>query len=143
MFFKKIINLFTKNQPDELNQQSQHSEEDCEDEEEIIGSITYYVKANSEDIFLDLFLSSYEEESLLKFAKILSGIASLRVQLQTVDMLKSCFNKEDEDVFNRILQYVIVETNKDIQSYTTSTQQKETNVSKESQPWIKPSEIIK
>lgn len=139
MFFNKIKQLLSKPKKQDICNQNIHTDIDA-DQEEVLGSVTYYVKKDSDDIFLDLFLSDYTEESIHKFAKILSGIASIRVQLQTIEMLRSCFDEQDEDIFNKIIYLVIEETNKEVESLKSGSQYSD---QKESQPWIKPSEIIK
>lgn len=127
MLFKKLKQLFVKN----VN----HT--DIEDD--IIGSVTYYVKKSSDDIFLDLHIGNYEEATLIKFSQILSGISSVRIQIETIQMLKHCFAEQDQEVFEKIISYILKYTNDDAEALERANRERP----KEDQPWIKPSDIIK
>lgn len=128
MLFKKLKQLFVKSK-----------ESKSETEDEIIGSVTYYVKKTSDDIFLDLHLGDYEEENLIKFSRILSGISSIRIQIETIEMLKHCFAEEDKDIFEKIIYYILQQTNSDVEALERANRE----ALKEDQPWIKPSDMIK
>lgn len=129
MFFKKLTELFLKSDKNT----------DIDSEGDIIGSVTYYVKRSSDDIFLDLHLGDYEEETLFKFSQILSGISSVRLQIETIQMLKHCFAEQDQEIFEKIISYILKQTNDDTEALQRANREK----LKEDQPWIKPSDIIK
>lgn len=125
-----FLNLFSKKQTTEPHEK---------DETDVIGSVTFYVKKTKDDIYLDLHISDYEEETLQKFAKILSGLASIKLQLETMNMLKNCFEGEDVKIFEKIVGYVLENTQKDSEQLEKINKERSR---REDQPWIKPSEIV-
>lgn len=128
-----FLNLFSKKQTTEPH------EKDEKDETDVIGSVTFYVRKTKDDIYLDLHISDYEEETLQKFAKILSGLASIKLQLETMNMLKNCFEGEDVKIFEQIVGYVLENTQKDSEQLEKINKERSR---REDQPWIKPSEIV-
>ena len=128
-----FLNLFSKKQTTEPH------EKDEKDETDVIGSVTFYVRKTKDDIYLDLHISDYEEETLQKFAKILSGLASIKLQLETMNMLKNCFEGEDVKIFEKIVGYVLENTQKDSEQLEKINKERSR---REDQPWIKPSEIV-
>ena len=128
-----FLNLFSK-KPEQLEQP-----EEKQEETDVVGSITFYVKKSKDDIYLDLHISDYEEETLQKFSKILSGLASIKLQLETMNMLKNCFEGEDVKVFEKIVGYVLENTQKDSEQLEKINKER---LKKEEQPWIRPSEIV-
>jgi len=125
-----FLNLFSKKQTTEPHEK---------DETDVIGSVTFYVRKTKDDIYLDLHISDYEEETLQKFAKILSGLASIKLQLETMNMLKNCFEGEDVKIFEKIVGYVLENTQKDSEQLEKINKERSR---REDQPWIKPSEIV-
>ena len=113
-------------------------EEEKEDEEnEVLGSITYYFKESDDNTYMDIHLSDYKKETISKFAKVISGLSSLKFQLETLDMIRGCFDEgEDEDVFTQIVAQMIKCTEEE-----TSVIEK-INRKVQEQPWIKPSDMI-
>ena len=113
-------------------------EEEKEDEEDmVLGSITYYFKKSDDNTYMDIHLSDYKEETISKFAKVISGLSSLKFQLETLNMIRDCFDEgEDEDVFTQIVTQMIKCTEEE-----TSVLEK-INRKVQEQPWIKPSDMI-
>jgi len=128
-----FLNLFSKKQTTEPHEKNE------KDETDVIGSVTFYVRKTKDDIYLDLHISDYEEETLQKFAKILSGLASIKLQLETMNMLKNCFEGEDVKIFEQIVGYVLENTQKDSEQLEKINKERSR---REDQPWIKPSEIV-
>jgi len=122
----------------EENTEDTHFEEP---EEDVLGSITYFFKSSDDNTYLDIHLNDFEEETLNKFAKIVSGLSSIRFQLETLQMIKGCFEEtEDEDIFNDIVLKMISHTEEE--AIAVEKINKESKV-REDQPWIKPSDMIK
>lgn len=120
-----------------------------QEQEEVIASVTYYVKRTSEDVYLDIFINDYEDETVGKMAKILSGLSTLRLSVETMAMIKeSLAETEDDEVFVQLVRSVMEQTENEseiLQKLTDRMKAKATieKKEKEDQPWIKPSEIIK
>jgi len=133
----KILSLFKK-------QEEQPDTEEQSPDDDVSGSITYYFKEGSDETYIDVYLSDYEEESLTKFAKIIAGLSSLRFQIETLNMVKGCFQESDDEdselVFNKIVMKMIQFTEEE----TSVIEQLNKDIkNKEEQPWIKPSDMIK
>ena len=106
--------------------------------EEVQSALTYYVKTDGE-IFVDVNLVDYSEETLNNFSKILAGISSLRFQLQTIDMVKHGFlasGKTEE--FKQLLTQILLLSREDINEMESYTKRK----LKGEEPCIKPSDMI-
>tara|TARA_Y100001938_G_C8088076_1_gene433314 strand:+ start:1686 stop:2105 length:420 start_codon:yes stop_codon:yes gene_type:complete len=134
-----------------FNKKEENVEEQSkkEEKEEVIASVTYYVKRTSEDVYLDIFINDYEDETVSKMAKILSGLSTLRLSVETMAMIKeSLAETEDDEVFVQLVRSVMEQTENEseiLQKLTERMKAKATieKKEKEDQPWIKPSEIIK
>ena len=102
------------------------------------SALTYYVKADGE-IFIDINLEDYSEETLSNFSKILAGISSLRFQLQTIDIVKSGFLEAGKiKEFEKVLIQILFLSQQDIQEMESFTKRH----SKGEEPCIKPSDMI-
>jgi hypothetical protein len=125
----KIKRFLTRKDPSQENPE--------EEEDGILGSITYYFKESDDNIYMDIHLSDYKKETISKFAKVISGLSSLKFQLETLNMIRDCFDEgEDEDVFTQIVTQMIKCTEEE-----TSVLEK-INRKVQEQPWIKPSDMI-
>ena len=125
----------------EVEKQKEESEYIALDSPEIAGSITYYFKHDDENTYLDIHLSDFEDKTIEKFSEIVSGISSLRMQLETVNMIKDVFlEMEEGDTFNKIVAQMIRHNEKDTAMLEKINKESD---SKEEQPWIKPSDIMK
>lgn len=131
-----FLNLFNRKKPEEKPSEDLEQTKETED---VVGSVTFYVRESKDDIFLDLHISNYEDETLEKFAKILAGLASIKMQLETINMLKGCFEDDEVEVFEKIIGHVITETQKDAEQLEKINKE---NKKGDDQPWIKPSEIV-
>lgn len=107
---------------------------DIEDED-ILASITYYIKRNADDVIIDAEMFDYEDESILGMCTILDILSQEGSYVETVNMIRSSLlETEEQDVLLKIL------TNVSQQART-----KLVNAQKESQkdePCIKPSDMI-
>jgi hypothetical protein len=118
------------------NAQSKKQPED--DLEDVQSALTYYVKSDGE-IFVDVNLVDYSEETLNNFAKILAGISSLRFQLQTVDMVKHGFLEAGKlEAFKQLLSLIVLISREDVQAMESFTKTK----LKGEEPCIKPSDML-
>lgn len=147
-----MFKFFSKNKDEdeelEKTETGDQETEKTEDLEEAIASITYYVKeGDSQDVFLDIYISNYEEDTLKKLAKILSGLSSLRLSVETIKMIKeSLIDSGDSDTFFKLIDNVVGQTKKEtdvLQQMTNKINQVNKEKEEEDQPWIKPSEIIR
>ena len=102
------------------------------------SALTFYVKADGE-IFIDINLEDYSEETLSNFSKILAGISSLRFQLQTIDIVKHGFVEAGRaKEFEKLLIQILFLSQQDIQEMESFTKRH----SKGEEPCIKPSDMI-
>ena len=141
-----MFNFFQRNSNDDPQAQEKQSEEEAL-EEEPVASVTYYIRQDSPDIFLDIFIADYEDETLQKMAKILSGLSSLRLSVETMSMVKdSLVDAGAQEVFLNLVKHTMEYTKNDTDSLKQlsdkikeATKEKD----KEDQPRIKPSDIIR
>ena len=107
-------------------------------QDEAQSSLTYYVKEDGE-IFVDVNLIDYSEETLTNFSKILAGISSLRFQLQTIDMVKHGFMESGKvEEFKELLTRIVLISKQDIQSMEDFTKRQLGG----EEPCIKPSDML-
>lgn len=141
-----MFSFFKKNSNDDPQPQEEQSEEETL-EEEPVASVTYYIKQDAPDIFLDIFIADYEDETLQKMARILSGLSSLRLSVETMSMVKdSLVDAGAEEIFLSLVKHTMKHTKNETDSLKQlsdkikeATKEKD----KEDQPWIKPSDIIR
>ena len=127
-FFKKKPNQNTKNAGQDV----------WNELEDVQSALTYYVKADGE-VFVDVNLVDYSEETLNNFSKILAGISSLRFQLQTIDMVKNGFLESGKmEEFKQLLTQIVLISREDITEMESYTKGK----LKGEEPCIKPSDMI-
>ena len=144
-----MFNFFKKDNTEKRQDDAEVQEEVKEDEP--LASVTYYIKQGSSDVFLDIFISDYEDETLKKMAKILSSLSSLRLSVETMNMVKeSLVESGEEEIFVNLVKYTMQYTQNDTDSLKQLsekikevTKEKGEEKEKEDQPWIKPSEIIR
>lgn len=140
-----MFNFFKKDNTEKRQDDAEVQEEVKEDEP--LASVTYYIKQGSSDVFLDIFISDYEDETLKKMAKILSSLSSLRLSVETMNMVKeSLVESGEEEIFVNLVKYTMQYTQNDTDSLKQISEKiKEVTKEKEKedQPWIKPSEIIR
>jgi len=116
----KLLNIFKK-------------QKDIEEDSKLLAAITYSIDKEGET-FVDLNISSFEEDSLDALGTILAMIATAKCQLVTLEIIKSSFLKEEK-------QQEYLELINDIANKTESYVK---SISKESykEPYIKPSEML-
>ena len=112
--------------------------------DDIQSSITYCVRLDGE-IYMDVHLSDYEEQTLDNFAQIIAGLSSLRFQMQTIEMIKDSLIEADEiGVFNKIVDKMVSATVSDQKYLENLMKGMDKDIdSGEEQPWIKPSQVMK
>ena len=112
------------------------------------SAITYYVKSDGQ-VYMDVYLADYEEATLNNFAKIISGLSSLKFQIQTLEMIKDSFAESDGlSIFEDLVDKIVTNTQKDrgamLQIMEDSNGEEMIEDSnREDQPWIKPSQVMK
>ena len=110
------------------------------EEERVEGesSLTYYIKEDGE-IFCDISLVDYEEDTIKNFAKLIVGVSSLRFQVQTIEMVQNGFMEEDRvEEYEKLLRYVVLMTQQD----TLSLEETHKRQKSEEEPFIKPSDML-
>ena len=129
--FKYFKNLYKKDKEPE----QENKEEEIED---VQSSVTYYVKPDGQ-IYMDIHLAEYDYETMNNFAKMISGLSSLRFQLQTVEMIKESFYSMGEyEVFDELMKKIVMYTGQDKDNLEKIIDANE----REEKPWIKPSQVI-
>ena len=112
------------------------------------SAITYYVKADGQ-VYMDVYLADYEEATLNNFAKIISGLSSLKFQIQTLEMIKDSFAESgDLSIFEDLVERVVRNTQnerKALSKIMEDSNEEEITEEKngEDKPWIKPSQVMK
>ena len=134
MFFKK----FFSKEEDVKQEESNKSPTD----EDYIASLTYSVSKDGE-VYMDVTMSDYEDKTLQNFAKVIAGVSSIKVQLQTIEMIQtSLCSIGEEEIFTKLVEYVLKETQRQADTLDKISNQalKQEN-NQEEQPWIKPSQL--
>jgi len=119
-------------------------EETLKFEEDVKSSVTYYVKSDGQ-IYMDVHLADYEEQTLDNFAKVIAGLSSLRFQMQTLEMIKdSLIEAEELDIFNKLMEKMVLATQNDQKHLENLMKDRDQDIDdEEEQPWIKPSQVMK
>ena len=136
MFFKKFLE---KNKPEEPTSIENENEE-------YIASLTYSISSDGE-VYMDVVMSDYEDKTLQNFAKVIAGVATIRFQLQTIEMIQtSLCSIGEEEVFTKLVEYVLKETQSQADTLEQIGRQLDEKSAsedqdREEQPWIKPSQI--
>jgi len=146
--FKKILaSLERENKKDpekeEIEEPETKAQEENidEDEGEVAGSITYYFRKDDPSTYMDLHLADYDVETISKFSEIVASFSSIRFQLETLAMIKGCFEgTEDEHIFDEIVVEMIKHTEEEASILEKINKG---NKLEEEKPWIKPSDLIK
>ena len=107
------------------------------------SSLTYYI-TDDDEIFCDVNLVDYSDESLKSFAKILVGISSFSFQVQTIEMVQNGFLESDKtDEYDKLLHYIILMSQQDQKALD---KEKLDNLAQrqksEEEPCIKPSDML-
>jgi hypothetical protein len=112
------------------------------------SSLTYYI-TDDDEIFCDVNLVDYSDESLKSFAKILVGIPSFRFQVQTIQMVHDGFLEADKvDEYDKLLRYVLVTSQQDQEALDKENSDKaklddlDQRQKSEEEPCIKPSDML-
>ena len=126
-----------------------HEDDHPELQNEESVSVRYFINSGSDDIYLDIHISDYEDKTLKKMAKILSSLSSFKLSVETMSMVKQSLLEVDaEEVFVELVKHVMEYTQNDTAAVKELTEKirevaKEQEKEQEDQPWIKPSDIIK
>lgn len=124
--FKQLKNLFTKN-----NHQTESSEKPVYE-----SSIAYSCNEDGE-IFVDIDIQDYNEETISNFAKILCGISSFKFHIETLNIIKNGFIENGrEELFTVLLEEILRISKDEIYS------QHESGKKDNDEPCINPSDML-
>ena len=91
-----------------------HEDDPPELQKEESVSVRYFINSGSDDIYLDIHISDYEDETLKKMAKILSSLSSFKLSVETMSMVKQSLLEVDaEEVFVELVKHVMEYTQND------------------------------
>jgi hypothetical protein len=123
-------------------------EDELEGLEDIESYVTFYIKKG--EIYVDINLTDYSDETLNNFAKVIAGLSSLKLQLETIEMIKEGFlgdGKKSE--LNKFLLKVASICALNTQSIEEHFEEKKAEKKagkkggkKEGEPCIKPSDML-
>ena len=101
-------------------------------ESDVIASITYTVDKEKE-MFVDINIDDFDEDSLSGLASLVSAISTIKCQLITIKMIKNGFFQED-----KVAEYLsfIADVTANTENYL-----EEIKTSKD-EPFIKPSDMM-
>lgn len=110
--------------------------EEVSSEEEVLASITYLIKKNKNEAFIDVHLSDLENESIEALSSLLDVLSSDAFYIDTIHIIKNSLNSEGkQDIVASILSKV-----------ESKIRQKIVNTAIDrikDEPCIKPSEMFK
>jgi len=126
-----------------LHNNSKDGEEKVADGEASIQSaVTYYATSDGQ-IYIDINISDYEEGTMSNFAKMISNISTIKFQIETLKIIKeSLVESGNGDVFDKLVEKIVLETEKDRKLLEKYAQDYEQDNKQEERPWIKPSQVI-
>ena len=105
------------------------------------SSLTYYI-TDDDEIFCDVNLVDYSDESLKSFAKILVGVSTFRFQVQTIEMVQNGFLEADKtDEYEKLLKYIMLTSQQDQRNLDNKDNLDQRQKSEE-EPCIKPSDML-
>lgn len=106
------------------------------------SSLTYYIQADGE-IFCDINLIDYSDETLKRFAQLLVGISSLRFQVQTIEMVQNGFLEADKlPEYEKLLHHIVMMSQQDKLDLEANTDTLTQRQKSEEDPCIKPSDML-
>ena len=107
------------------------------------SSLTYYI-TDDDEIFCDVNLVDYSDESLKSFAKIIVGISSFRFQLQTIEMVHGGFLEADKtNEYEKLLHYILLTSQQDQKALDDENLDNlDQRQKSEEEPCIKPSDML-
>jgi len=125
--FKALKNLFIKQEtpPDEEFDGPQYE-----------SSICYACNEDGE-IFVDVDIKDYNEQTINNFARILCGISSFNFHIETLNIIKNGFIENDRiDLFQNLLNEILKISKEEVFAY-------QDKLGKENEePCIKPSDML-
>jgi hypothetical protein len=115
-----------------------NEEEPKNDKEDVVASISYFVKRNG-PVIVDVAVEDYNEDSMNALFSILDILCQDQCYVETVNIIRNSLTKENKDdllilLINHIGKQMIKESGNKISTY---------NESLRSQPCIKPSDMLK
>jgi len=118
----KFLNMFKKRQ------------EQPQDETPVVTSITYSID-NTGEMFVDINIDDFDDESIDGLAQLISVISTVKCQLITIEMIKQAFSEE-----GKIAEYIglISKIASNTASYTEELKQQDSS----EEPCIKPSDMF-
>jgi hypothetical protein len=114
--------------------------------EQIESVISYCVTKNGE-IYIDINIENYEQETLDRFAKMLAGLCSLKFSPQTIAILQAGLEENDRvGEYEYIIEKSTSYCKEELQEYLSGLQEgvfSEDPTLESDDPVVKPSDIIK
>jgi hypothetical protein len=109
-------------------------DENQEEDEDILASITYIVLKNSDDLIIDIAIDDYNEQSIQGLTNILKILSNESCVVETLDMIKKVMIQSGhEDLFLSLLSKIGTQI---------ILKQSQKQVEEENKPCIKPSDMI-
>lgn len=125
--FKQLKNFFCSNK----------DISPTEDQPVYESSISYSCNKDGE-IFVDVDIKDYDEQTISNFAKILCGVSSFKFHLETLNIIKNGFTENGrDDLFSILLEEILRISKDEIYSYNETGDKKENE-----EPCINPSDML-
>lgn len=121
-----------------FNKTNINKEEPKNDKEDVVASISYFVKRNG-PVIVDVAVEDYNEESMNALFSILDVLCQDQCYVETVTVIRNSLAKENKDdllvlLISHLGKQMIKEGGNKISTH---------NESLRSQPCIKPSDMLK
>jgi hypothetical protein len=118
-----------------FNKQQEPVEKEHIDTNDIVASVTYYMKEDSKSPMINIELSDYDDKSILGLCKILDILCEDACYSETINMIKLALTEDgQEDLLLQIFSHISTKgVNKLLKS------QKE---NMKDEPCIKPSDML-
>lgn len=126
--------------PFKKSKEAQEVEETQDEEGEIVTAITYSIDEEGE-MFIDITVSSFEDEVIERLAELVCTISTEKCHLITTEMIKVNMEEEgEEDKLEKLLGLII--KNQIIVASQKLIEQETKNGIDSEEPCIKPSDMI-
>jgi hypothetical protein len=119
---------FFKKQPEKFEEE--------EDNDDILASVTYYIKSDKPNPIINIDLKDYDDETINGLCKILDVLSTDASYIETINMIKSALIADNqEELLLRIFTHIGQQA-----KHKIITAHKE---SVKDEPCIKPSDMLK
>lgn len=68
-----------------------------EEDEEVLSSITYYMKPDGSGPYINIQLSDYDDDSAVSLCELLNTLAQESCYVETIDMIRSSLIKDGQE----------------------------------------------